>query len=86
LPDLDDRERSCLWPLAIAALVMGVAPSLWMNRIDQSVAQMLAPFQKQAAAQTQHRAQPNATKAAQEAQTRHSAAISLEKASQVNGR
>jgi NADH-quinone oxidoreductase subunit M len=86
LPDLDDRERSCLWPLAIVALVMGVAPSLWMNRIDQSVAQMFALFQKQAAAQTQHRAQPGATKTGQEAQTRHSAAISFEKASQVNGR
>ncbi len=86
LPDLDRRERSCLWPLALAALVMGVAPSLWMNRIDQSVAQMLAPFQKQVAAQAQHRAQPSATKAGQEAQARHSAAISFEKASQVNGR
>ena len=93
LPDLDRRERSCLWPLAIAALVMGVAPSMWMNRIDQSVAQMLAPFQKQAAAPAQPRVRPpDATQAEptamarQEAITRHLAATSFEKTNQVNGR
>jgi NADH-quinone oxidoreductase subunit M len=81
LPDLDRRERSCLWPLAIAALVMGVAPSMWMNRIDQSVAQMLAPFQKQAAAPAHRRVAPaDATPDAQ------AAMASLEKANQVNGR
>ncbi|HTS06420.1 MAG TPA: NADH-quinone oxidoreductase subunit M [Candidatus Eisenbacteria bacterium] len=50
LPDLDRRERWCLWPLAVAALVMGVAPTMWMNRIDQSVAAVLAPFRNQTAA------------------------------------
>src|ERR1700733_14421507 len=37
LPDLDGRERAALWPTAIAALVMGVAPLLWLNAIDPSV-------------------------------------------------
>jgi NADH-quinone oxidoreductase subunit M len=73
LADLNRRERSCLWPLALVALVMGVAPSMWMNRIDQSVAQILAPFQKQATAS-----------AGQKAQT--AAVTSLEKANQVSGR
>jgi NADH-quinone oxidoreductase subunit M len=101
LPDLDRRERSCLWPLAITALIMGVAPSLWMNRIDQSVVQMLAPFQKQAAAPARPRiAPPDATQAAPAAMASSRAvtttgytnertvlaATSLEKANQVNGR
>jgi NADH-quinone oxidoreductase subunit M len=37
LPDLDARERVSLWPLAIAALVMGVAPMLWLHSIEPSV-------------------------------------------------
>jgi NADH-quinone oxidoreductase subunit M len=93
LADLDSRERSCLWPLAIAALVMGVAPTLWMNRIDQSVSRMLAPMQNQAATPAQNRVAPldaaltaQAATARQEAQTRHVVATSFEKATQVNGR
>jgi hypothetical protein len=72
---------------------MGVAPSMWMNRIDQSVAQMLAPFQKQAAAPAKPRSTPpGATLGAptamarQQAITRHLAATSFEKTNQVNGR
>jgi NADH-quinone oxidoreductase subunit M len=44
LPDLDMRERLALWPTAIAALVMGVAPLLWLNAIDPAVQMALAPF------------------------------------------
>jgi len=44
LPDLDPRERAALWPTAVAALVMGVAPLLWLNAIDPSVHAALAPF------------------------------------------
>jgi NADH-quinone oxidoreductase subunit M len=44
LPDLDRRERLALWPAAIAALVMGVVPLLWLNAIDPAVQNALAPF------------------------------------------
>ena len=44
LRDLDARERVSLWPLAIAALVMGVAPMLWLHSIDPSVSAALKQF------------------------------------------
>jgi NADH-quinone oxidoreductase subunit M len=44
LPDLDTRERIALWPAAAMALVMGVAPLLWLNAIDPAVQAALAPF------------------------------------------
>jgi NADH-quinone oxidoreductase subunit M len=44
LHDIDARERVSLWPLAIAALVMGVAPMLWMHSIDPSVSAALRQF------------------------------------------
>ena len=44
LTDLDAREQLALWPTAVAALVMGVAPLLWLNIIDPAVATALAPF------------------------------------------
>ena len=44
LPDLDFRERIALWPAAVVALVMGVAPFLWLNTIDLAVQAVLAPF------------------------------------------
>ena len=44
LRDMDLRERAALWPTAIMALVMGVAPLLWLNAIDPSVQNALAPF------------------------------------------
>ena len=72
LPDLLHRERSCLWPLAIAALVMGVAPSMWMNRIDHSVARMLMPLQKQADAPVQRKVAPPAAAEAAPATAGHS--------------
>ncbi len=48
LPDLDARERTALWPPAVAALVMGVAPLLWLNAIDPAVQTALAPFAQMA--------------------------------------
>ncbi len=44
LPDLSGRERAALWPAAVAALVMGVAPLVWLNAIDPAVHTALAPF------------------------------------------
>jgi len=44
LPDLSGRERVALWPTAVVALVMGVAPLLWLNAIDPAVQTALAPF------------------------------------------
>ena len=44
LPDLNRREQAALWPTAIAALVMGVAPILWLGSIDPAVANVLAPI------------------------------------------
>ena len=44
LPDLSGREQLALWPPAVAALVMGVAPLLWLNIIDPAVQLTLTPF------------------------------------------
>jgi NADH-quinone oxidoreductase subunit M len=44
LPDLSPREQLALWPTAIAALVMGVAPLLWLNIIDPAIQNALAPL------------------------------------------
>ena len=41
---MDARERVSMWPLAIAALVMGVAPNLWLRFIDPSVSFSLKQF------------------------------------------
>jgi NADH-quinone oxidoreductase subunit M len=38
VPDINGREQISLWPLAIMALVMGVASPLFMKSIDASVA------------------------------------------------
>jgi NADH-quinone oxidoreductase subunit M len=46
LPDLDVRERVALLPAAAAALVMGVAPLLWLNAIDPAVRAALVPFEQ----------------------------------------
>jgi NADH-quinone oxidoreductase subunit M len=37
LPDLNAREKAALWPAAAAALVMGVAPLMWLSTIDPAV-------------------------------------------------
>jgi NADH-quinone oxidoreductase subunit M len=44
LTDIDARERVSLWPLAVAALVMGVAPNLWLRFIDPSVSYSLQQY------------------------------------------
>lgn len=44
LPDLSGREQAALWPTAVATLVMGVAPILWLNAIDPAVQTVLAPL------------------------------------------
>jgi len=43
LPDLSARERIALWPAALAALVMGVAPLIWLDAINPAVRLALAP-------------------------------------------
>jgi len=42
--DLSGREKLALWPAAVVALVMGVAPLWWLNAIDPAVQSALAPF------------------------------------------
>jgi NADH-quinone oxidoreductase subunit M len=44
LPDLDMCERITLAPAAVVALVMGVAPLIWLNAIDSATQAVLAPF------------------------------------------
>jgi NADH-quinone oxidoreductase subunit M len=44
LLDLNARERIALWPAAIMALGMGVAPLLWINEIDPAVHNVLVSF------------------------------------------
>ena len=41
LIDLSAREQLALWPTAIAALIMGVAPLLWLNIINPAVDTLL---------------------------------------------
>jgi NADH-quinone oxidoreductase subunit M len=49
LPDLSAREKLALWPAAVMALGMGVAPLLWLNAIDPAVHNALVPFTQFAA-------------------------------------
>ena len=44
LPDLSLREKFALTPAAVAALIMGVAPLMWLGAIDPAVRMALAPF------------------------------------------
>jgi NADH-quinone oxidoreductase subunit M len=44
LPDLFGFEKAAIWPCAVAALVMGVAPILWLGAIDPAVQAALASF------------------------------------------
>ncbi len=48
LPDISARERIALWPTALAALAMGVAPLLWLNAIGPAVRAVLAPLAQMA--------------------------------------
>ena len=42
--DINTRERVALWPTAVAALTMGVAPYLLLNIIDPAVRNILSPL------------------------------------------
>jgi NADH-quinone oxidoreductase subunit M len=44
LADLSGFEKLAVWPCAVAALVMGVAPILWLSAIDPAVHAALLPF------------------------------------------
>ena len=44
LPDLFVFEKAAVWPCAFAALVMGVAPILWLSAIDPAARTALTPF------------------------------------------
>jgi NADH-quinone oxidoreductase subunit M len=35
--DLHPREMAALWPLAVLMLVMGLAPSIWLPAIENSL-------------------------------------------------
>jgi NADH-quinone oxidoreductase subunit M len=48
LADLDRREQAALWPAAAMALLMGVAPLIWLNLIDPAVHAALTPFAQMA--------------------------------------
>jgi len=44
LHDLFVFEKAAVWPCAAAALIMGVAPILWLAAIDPAVQAALTPF------------------------------------------
>jgi NADH-quinone oxidoreductase subunit M len=44
IADLLGFEKAAIWPCAIAALVMGVAPIMWLAAIDSAVQAALTPF------------------------------------------
>ena len=44
LSDLSAFEKWAVWPCAAAALVMGVAPILWLGAIDPAVQAALTPL------------------------------------------
>ena len=44
LLDLGISERIAVWPCAVAALVMGVAPIMWLGAIDPAVQAALTPL------------------------------------------
>jgi len=44
LSDISGFEKAAVWPCAAAALVMGVAPILWLGAIDPAVQAALTPF------------------------------------------
>ena len=44
ISDLLAVEKAAIWPCAVAALVMGVAPIMWLAAIDPAVQAALTPF------------------------------------------
>jgi NADH-quinone oxidoreductase subunit M len=49
IADLAGVEKAALWPAAVMALVMGVAPMIWLNSIDPAVEKALVGFGQLAA-------------------------------------
>jgi NADH-quinone oxidoreductase subunit M len=49
ISDLTGLERAALWPTAVLALVMGIAPLIWLNAIEPAVQNTLVPFGQLAA-------------------------------------
>jgi NADH-quinone oxidoreductase subunit M len=45
LVDISTREQWALWPTAVAALIMGVAPLIWLNIINPAVDALLPALQ-----------------------------------------
>jgi NADH-quinone oxidoreductase subunit M len=45
--DMIGFEKAAVWPCAAAALVMGVAPIVWLSAIDPAVQAALVPFTQQ---------------------------------------
>jgi len=60
LPDLDAREQISLWPIAVMALVMGVASPYWMKAINPAVEATLQSVSARAKAQN-HLLAPSGT-------------------------
>ena len=48
LADMNGFEKAAVWPCVAAALVMGVAPILWLGAIDPAVQAALTPFAQMA--------------------------------------
>jgi NADH-quinone oxidoreductase subunit M len=48
LADLTGFEKAALWPGAVIALAMGVAPVIWLGAIDPAVQQVLTPMAQMA--------------------------------------
>jgi NADH-quinone oxidoreductase subunit M len=46
LADIGPRERLTLWPLAVMAFIMGVAPVYWLNHIDSAAEAAIKPVQQ----------------------------------------
>jgi NADH:ubiquinone oxidoreductase subunit 4 (subunit M) len=44
LADLSGFEKLAIYPCAVTALVMGVAPIIWLGAIDPAVRAALTPF------------------------------------------
>jgi NADH:ubiquinone oxidoreductase subunit 4 (subunit M) len=42
--DLTGFEKTAIWPCAVAAVVMGVAPIMWLAAIDPAVQNALTPL------------------------------------------
>jgi len=52
LPDISGRERLAIWPLAVMAIIMGVASPFWTHDIDPAVTRVRETANLQAQAST----------------------------------